>query len=301
MIKTVFGQRKDSPAFFDMACRFKPVGAGWYGTAFRMGDRAAVHIYLGDWRIRNPDRKLVVVEDSIMRDAEWSRYLPGDWLFSSFADELWCVESAGEVVPRPEGEALYHTPLWLAWISLNKTRLFNPSIVPPSSASASAVGKTSAMGIPDKYVTVHPLFDATYDVKRNSPPEWWAHLCARIAKEFPVVILGIANNAGRIGDIEGVYPAWRYQLNPMESLAMISKAKVHIGGATGLTIWSPIFKIPTLAAYSVWNRLRYGIEVRPISFGAPVVWGQLGGDVDVIFDAVRTLWGNTATSTPWED
>jgi hypothetical protein len=86
----------------------------------------------------------------------------------------------------------------------------------------------------------------------------------------------------------------------MESLAVISAAKVHIGGMTGTTIWSAIFNVPTLAVYPHWSgHPKKGTDTRPIPFGAPVVYAQLGGDPYKLVGAVGELWAGSIESTPW--
>jgi hypothetical protein len=86
----------------------------------------------------------------------------------------------------------------------------------------------------------------------------------------------------------------------MTSLALIYEAKVHTGGTTGTTLWAPIFKIPTLAAYATWaEHDGKRTDTRPLSFGAPVVSGQLGGDTQELAATAFSLFaGALKVSTP---
>lgn len=283
-----------------MANRFRPPKAHWYGRAFRIGDRAAAHVWLGDWRMRNPNHRMVVVEDNISSGTEYSRYVPGSWLFKGIADELWMVEKPGEYIGKPPGDSLYHVSMWRIWRWLSRNKAFVPSIRPDQAALDSALGKMRAFNIPTPFVSIQPLFDASYDKHRNCTPEWWQGVCLKLSADFPVVVLGDVRNARRMKVPDKVYPLWNLGLNPMESMAVISMAKMHIGGATGTTLWSAIFNVPTLAVYSNWGaHLKKGIDTRPIPFGAPVVHAQLGGDYAKLAGSVRELWEGTAKSTPW--
>jgi hypothetical protein len=77
----------------------------------------------------------------------------------------------------------------------------------------------------------------------------------------------------------------------MDTLAVVSKATAHVGGETGVTIWAPIFKIPTVAVYRQWEGWeREHLDVRPISFGAPVAHAQLLGEPAEVVRRIGDLW-----------
>lgn len=275
-MKRIYGQRLGPLAYFGMDYRFRPLYLTGPEVAFRIGDRAAAYIWLGDWRKRNPGRKLIVIEDSVSPSAEHSRFLPGWWLFSDIADELWVLDGETGLIPQLTGESLYHVSMWTIWRWLRTNNCFCPSLKPTRAAYESARAKVEKLRIPDSFVTVQPLFDAKYDRYRNMSPKWWQSLCKSIATRHPVVVIGSVSSSKLMAIPEGVYPAWECGLNPMESLALISQAKAHVGGCTGTTLWSSIFRVPTLAVYRTWaDHPKKRTDSRPISFGSPVVWFPL--------------------------
>jgi hypothetical protein len=302
MKRIIFSDRKQAPAFYDMGCRFAPyLSKPWYGGPFRIGDRAAAHVWLADWRLRNPIRRLVVVEDSLMAGTEHSRALPGSWLFKDIADELWVVEEPGEVVKRPEGQTLYHVTMWRIWRWLMFNKIVVPTIRPMPESVERMKTILDRYKVPSKYITVQPLFDATYDKFRNANVTWWASVLNTLQTQFPVVVLGLRENADKL-KVSGhnLYPIWQESINAMESLAIISRSSVHVGGATGLTLWAPIFQISTLACYIGWSaHPGKKTDTRPLSFGAPVVFSLLDGDVKTMAVTVEGLYnGRLRESTP---
>lgn len=294
MIKKVFGDRTGDPAFFDMAGRFKAFLVTQNHRSFNIGDRAAAYIWLGDWRARNPERRLVVIEDKFMIGQAWGRLVSVDWLFGGIADELWIIEKEGEIIPRPPGEAIYKFSVWQAWRTLRDNKIFNPSIVPLPEAMESVKKKLADLSVPAVFITVQPLFDAAHNSRfyRNGKIEWWEQVCSRLSNNFPAVILGAHANSSKM-KAQGAYPLWNTDLSPMESLAAIYMARVHIGGMTGMTIWSPIFKVPTVAVYRYWKEYEPNgsIDERPFSFGAPVVWAPLEGNPEDLVSSTGRLWG----------
>jgi hypothetical protein len=301
MKKVLLGDRKTAPAFFDMGARFKPRAAGWYGGAFRIGDRAAAYVWLGDWRHKNPGRRLVVVEDSVMPGTEHSRALPGKWLFSGIADELWIAEEPGEQIMRPPGQTLYHVTMWRIWRWLMSHKTVKPAIRPTNEAMSKARELLKKHNAPTRFVTCQPLFDAGYDKYRNAPVEWWHSLVSALRGPMPVALLGLPENAGRMPlDGHNIIPLWNEKVDAMVTLALICHSALHIGGATGTTLWAPIFQIPTLACYVGWSpHPGMRTDTRPMSFGAPVVYAQLGGDVkSVALNALGIYNGTIKASTP---
>lgn len=297
--------RQGAPAFFDMAVRFNSNRQSWYCGVFRMGDRAAAYMVVGNWRVKNPDRHLVVVEDSLMNGAQFSRYLPGKWLFKGIADEIWEVERFGEKISCPPGDPVFVQSIWRSWGEFHTSNAFQPDIKPePEALERASKELKSQIGSDSGFISFQPLFDANYSRSRNGAIPWWYSLCEKIAERVPVVILGDVACSKLMSSPKGAFPLWSLGLNPMESLAVISMAQAHVGGETGTTIWAPIFGVPTLALYHRWgihNRTTFGvIDVRPNSFGRPVIWGRLGGAVEEI---AKTAWdlasGVIRDSTPW--
>ncbi len=301
MRKSVIGARDGSPAFFDMACRCCPPGAGWYGTAFRIGDRAAAYVWLADWRLRHPKHRITVLIDDVMPGTEYSRHLPGEWLFSGIADELWLADSAQEKFPTPSGHVLYHTTMWKIWRWLMHNRILQePQIRPPKWAFEKAADIRKKLSIPDCYATIQPLFDAAYDVYRNADPAWWGGVAQQLARTIPVMVLGTRANAERMYCAPGTYPAWNLGPDPMVSLALICEARMHVGGATGTTLWAPIFNVPTLACYRVWApHPGKQTDTRPMAFKQPVVFAPLGSDPrETAFRGLHLFNGVLTQSTP---
>lgn len=269
------GSRMNAPAFFDMAARFKPTGAHWYGQGFRIGDRAAAYVYLKVWREANPHRKLIVVEDNHIPGTEYSRWLSASWLFKEIADEIWKTSSGGETVRRPNGDALYVKTLWAFWKSFRRSaRTLDPVICPDDISMFRADTLLQEMKVPARYVTLQPLFDAKYDRHRNQSPAWWQALVERTAGRMPTVVLGVHPNLKHIKLPHNCYPIIARGVDPMVSLALIYKGVMHAGGATGTTLWAPILKRPTVAIYKTWAPMG-GTDVRPISFGRPVIFSPL--------------------------
>jgi len=281
------GNRTKSPAFFDMAGRFRPARAHWYGQGFRIGDRAAAHLYLKQWRQRYPARRLLVVEDNWIEGTEYSRWLPAHWLFADVADEIWSTESAKEVVKRPVGEPLYVETLWAFWKTFARSeRTLIPNIEPDGLASTRADAILQDFKVPAGYVTVQPLFDAAYDRHRNQTAGWWQAVIERIAGHVPTVVLGVPLLAKQMKLPHNCYPLFVRGLDPMVSLALIRKAALHVGGATGTTLWASMLRVPTIAAYNGWASTG-STDVRPISFGQPVVYSPLSDVPDAT--AVRII------------
>jgi len=300
VLRTRLGNRTLNPAWFDMARRFPPPGAFWYGQAFRMGDRAAAYLWLADWRHKNPARKLTVYEDSMRPGTEASRYLPGTWLFDGIADDLITVTKLEEQLPAPEGQRLYHVTMWRIWLWLMKHRTVDPKIQPTPDATARANELLDKYKVPRPFAVVSPLFDAGYDTYRNQSPQWWHTVCFKLGCAVPTVIVGTKESAERMGTPDGVYPLWHENLNPMKSLAIINQANVYVGGATGMTLWAAIFKTPTLACYKVWApHPGKKTDTRPISCGAPVVFCALSNAPEqAAFVAQHMFQGALKESTP---
>jgi len=295
------GDREGDPAFFDMAVRFRPPGVRWYGP-LRMGDRAAAHVLVGEWRKGNPGRRLVVYVDERLPGSDFGPGLPPDWLFGGMVDEIREAEVFEESLGSPVGERILTRDLWAHWAFLYRRSSFVPAIRPEKWSLGSARRILAERGVGDRFAVVHPLFDAQYDVYRNESPSWWGEFFRKLAKDTVTVVIGRRENAAAwsSSDLSGVVSLMQDDLSPMESLAVISMAGAYAGGATGMTIWAPLFGIPALALYRSWSPHSPGIDVRPRSFGGPVVRGNLGADTGETAELVLSLAsGRLKESTPW--
>lgn len=291
----ILSYRKGPPAYFDLAGRIRPKGVSPYGI-FRIGDRAVAHIMVGDWRVSHPDHELVVVVDEFPDAVKYSKDLPAHWLFDGWADQIWSTERFGEIPPCPPGESVCRYPYFAHWARFRKNKTFTPSIRPMPYALERAREVLDEMKVGPEFVTVQPLWDACYQRFRNELPVWWMRVVGDLAGLMPVVVLGLPSNFKFVDCPAAAFPAYKYSLNVMESLAVISLAKEHIGGETGTTLWAPMLGVPTLALYRNWFSSGSHMDVCPISFGNPVVWGRLGSDVREIVKQAAVL-----VRTPVED
>jgi hypothetical protein len=236
-----------------------------------------------------------------MPGTEHSRALSGEWLFGSIADELWIVEEHGEQIMRPPGQTLYHVTMWRIWRWLMLHKTFKPTIRPPMENMNKARELLKQYGAPSKFITCQPLFDAGYDKYRNAPVGWWRDLAIAFRGAMPVVLLGLPENSNRmpVGG-ENIIPLWKTEMDAMTTLAVICHSALHVGGATGTTLWAPIFNIPTLACYIEWSpHPGRRTDTRPMSFGAPVVYAQLGTEPkSVALQALGIYNGTIKASTP---
>ena len=303
MRKVVLGNRTANPRYFDMANRFRKPGQGWYGQGFRVGDRCAAHVWLADYRLRNPDEKIVVVEDSWTPQTLVSKDLPGVWLFKDIADEVWVTEYPNEEIPHPPGGTLYHVSMWRIWLWLAANKVVTPSITPTDAAKDRAQAIRRHYGIPDKYITLQPLWDAGYDRYRNEGPTWWHRVVYHLSKKLPVVLLGTPANALKMPKVPGTFPVWEKPVDIMTSLALIEGAATHVGGETGTSLWAPVLQTPTVALYRHWGHQRgksTPTDTRPMSFGKPVVFSKLGGDAtQTIYTVASVYSGLISESTKW--
>jgi len=289
--------------FFDMT------GQTWPQPYYmRIGDRAAIHLYLLNCRALKPDRKLIVMANQYMPGNEFGNQIPPDWFLKDIIDELWLAESADEKIHPPEGgHSLYSYPssLWYHWKHLRKNRVVDPTLRPREQDLSAADRAMREMRIPQKFVAIQPLFDAEYDVFRNGSVNWWADLIYLLSRSLPVVVMGAARNEKALSKIKNGYPLWKLGLSPMEAMALMSRASVFGGGETGFTLWAPIFRVPTVAIYGYWSSRggSYtedgGHDSRPISFGSPVIFQLLEGDIVQIVSVFRRLFnGEKLESTP---
>jgi hypothetical protein len=277
----------------------------------RVGDLAGLHMCMGEWRAQNPDKKLIVFYNPFDRVHEYSRQVPIDWVFENIADELWIKEERDVGFSLP-GRQVYdffyqdskvHLHLWAHWNRLRKARHFNPKIKLRDDVLATADKYLSENKVPvcsPGFVAIQALFDAGYHKYRNAPLPWWIKLCDTVAKKgLPVVLLGPTRWMGNPTVPNGVIPAFKTVSSPYEAMAIGSRAKVFVGGETGLPLWEPLFGVPVVAAFRHWRLDQGKYDYRPMSFGAPVVFAPLEGDCESVANVIAGVFSGTIKeSTP---
>jgi hypothetical protein len=280
------GTRSGPLAFMDMSGRSKPAAVRGHNV-FRIGDRAAAHLWLLHWRKLNPEARIIVIDDPLWNRVQGSYLLDTQWLFNGIADELWIADKFGETIAIPQGTTLYHTKIWGIWEWLRKNCCAVPSIRPTTESLERAAALLQKHSVPECYVTVQPLFDAPYNKFRNAPVSWWETLVQTIAKRLPVVVLGAKANVKPGFAGPNVFPLWTEDLTPMDSLALMKKGYAHVGGETGLTLWAGLLHVPTLALYSSCSASLP--EVRPIGFKAEVRVASLKMEMSILLKTLLTL------------
>lgn len=292
-----FSDNTASPVFFDMAGRFRPSRqAYWYGGLMRMGDKAVIYSYLANWRKTNMNRKLVLITDPVIHETCWAKQIPNDWLFSTVVDELIEDEVGNALFTRPIGENLYFQHLFTSWKTLAQRPPIRPAPPIPVTYKASAEQLLAKWKVPPRYAVISPLFDAKYDRHRNLHPIWWQNAVTDVAKVIPVVIIGdrAAMHRYPVRNAPNTYNLYVDNLTPMQSLALIDKSAVYIGGETGMTLWAALMGVPVVAAYNYWHipwskNQQRNLEVRPISAGAPVVWSYPPSGPQPVVQHVRSI------------
>lgn len=291
------GNRTESPAFFDMAGRFRPsIQDRWYGGRFRIGDKAVIYSVLASWRKTNQNRKLTIIADPPGHETQWACQVPNEWLYGGIADELIEAEVGNELIPKPLGQNLYTQHLFAAWKLLARRPPLAAVPPLPQIYKAAAEQQLKKWAVPDKYVVLSPLFDAKYDRHRNFHPSWWHNITGELIRSHPLVVIGdkasMVAYKGR--PLPNCFNLYTDGLSPMQSLALIERSSAYIGGETGMTIWAALMRIPTIACYQFWttpwakNQLR-GLDTRPISAGAPVVWGAPSNGTKAIVQQVKGM------------
>lgn len=294
MNKRIIGNHTGALYYMDMACKFAPAGRPiWYGHGFAIGDRAWTHVWILDWRSRNPKGRLIITDrtnaDSQLQS--WAGVLDGSWLGAGIADEVWDTQYQEEPLPKPRGYPLYHVPMGRIWKWLRAHSKVVPTIRPKPAAMDRAAETLERYKVPPRFISFQPLWDASYNTYRNAPPGWWEDVCAKLAKIAPVAVVGAYWNSAKMKLGKNAFPVWNDRLSSMDTLAVVSKATVHVGGETGVTIWAPIFKVPTVAVYSRWSDWGNDyLDVRPISFGQPVVHAKLRGEPAAVARSIADLW-----------
>lgn len=293
MKKVIYGNRTKNPAYLDLTGMF-PATETKLGF-FRIGDRAAAHIRCLEWRKANPDRKLIVIDmptgiNDIL-NIFVAQECPAEWVFGDMVDEYWLMDAHDEPVVL-EGEAFMTEPIWEWWFYFNQREGFRglkPTIRPTPAAQERVARLKEEWRLPDRYMTIQPLFDAPYALYRNRTPEFWEDLIAHVAPKIPVVVLGNPVNYSKIRTHPQAYSGWARGLSVMESIAMISGATLHVGGETGTTIWAAVMGVNT---YGMYANVHYDDVVwfaEPISFGGCIRMNKAYEDAPTLLD-VEDWW-----------
>jgi hypothetical protein len=273
--------------FFDMAGRFPDKSE--YGRGFRIGDCAAGYILVLQWRSMNPGEPLLVLDDRSWPECVNSREFLADWMFADDPTTHVRTLRSGEYVDQPAETNLYSCPLWETWRNLKSIEPieFGQMITPVTGAQARGNEFLEEQGLEDRpFIVIQPLFDAGYNTYRNRPWDYWMELAKKLTSLTPVVV---AHQSDYVEMIDHTVPGLSFTstagLTPMETLAVISKANLMVGGETGLPLWSSILRTPTyvmLADVALGGSWYTG----PISFGAPVEVQRLELEPDHHFEAI---------------
>jgi hypothetical protein len=293
------GDNTGPPAFFDISGRFWAVGRSdaryrppWYGASLRVGDKAVLRGWLGEWRHDHPDRRIVVLTD-LRRQTAWAQQVPDEWVLAGVADELRQVDD--KVSELPVGQPLYDRHLFVLWKDVRSRPCLRAAAAVPAVVREHVRSRLDQLGVPQDFITVHPLHRAAYDHHRQAPLAWWTAVIRRLAEERPVVVLAEGADTA-LGGISGgnVFHLWTKGPSVLESVAAASLGRCHVGGTTGLTLWASIVQAPVVAAYRHWDRAwdkdaARGMDVRPGCFGAALTRVSLECPVDEAADAVRQI------------
>jgi hypothetical protein len=296
MKKIILTDRTENPAYYDLVARF-PISEECAGF-FRIGDRAAAYVQCLEWRLANPNSKLVIIDMPRAHNETLAIFVaeecPALWVFGELADEIWLIEDSEEMVPEPEGKPLYTMPIWEWWYYFNKREGFKtlrPTIRPPQKNLDTVRRLKDEWKLPERYATIQPLFDAPYATYRNQPPEFWEEIVAYLTPRMPLVILGNPANYSKMMPHPQVYSGWSRGLTVLDSIAMISQSSMHIGGETGTTIWSSLMGVNT---YGIYAGVIYEGDfwfTEPMCFGGMV---RINNTLDAKLTAkdIESCWEN---------
>lgn len=291
MVRKLIGSRTGSESYFDMS------------GGYRIGDLAGAYVYLCDWRRSNPHSRLRIVWNRFAANTKHSRSVPMEWLFAGIADEISETQKPNERVPASRGKNLTRKHIWDNWFSLRRDDGLKSfvRIRPKREWVASARELLAAQSVPDKFVTVQPLFDATYNVYRNAPAAWWSSVAEESAKHQPTVMVINGSYRDSMTAPSGVYPIYVEPNDLTTALGLLSLSATHFGGETGLSLWAALLRTPVVAAYRRWcpyiDKRQVHFDFRPISFDAPVVFSQLEGDPVQAAETIKLAFSGQAVSS----
>jgi len=289
----VLSERTAEPAVWDFMAAYRTTRKKFHGKLFRVGDRAVVHGLLSQWRRANPGRQLLVVYEENLVSTAFSKAVNPSWFLEGVADQILMGKEAKGLRP-PRGEPLYSAQIFDLWRRLRGSAPLHTKLRPPADSLEYADTIFRGLHLPARFIACQPLYDAPYDKHRNAPPVWWADVFRRIAREAPVALLGPRQSMDLV-NVPGAYGLWPHERNAMDSLTFASRAAVFVGGDTGVPHWAAVFSVPLVSCQTYWdiqwsnNRLRH-MDVRPISFGAPVVHARLRGDPEETAYKALELW-----------
>jgi len=282
------------------------------GVRTRIGDMAAVRLWLASWRQTYPKARLTVCFDERQHAHRYSKSIPLDWALAPYVDELWIT---GEAEPGrhllPAGVELtnfinrsspVYCYLWKWWGTGGRkyaAERGRPELTLAPQAVDAAFQCLEKNKVTTKFIAVQPLWDARYHLYRNAPREWWVGLVRSLVNlDLTTVVLG---DAAVMGSVEWHPRAYPIYSNVYNSLAIGGLASVFVGGETGLPLWASLLGVPVAATLRHWRLdWKSGDDFRPLSFGSSVVHVPLNGSPEHAAVEIERLYNNrgTVVSTP---
>ena len=301
MRRTVLGERTGPKYYADLR-------QGW-----RMGDFAGLRMLIDSWRRAYPEAHVTVTYGNHHWRSVHANQLDIPWIFRGVADVVLEMEHENDLIHNPiamDGKPLvggeFSCHIWNDWARLRSAvvsgKVTLQPHLPDEDVLANARKILDKKGVPEKFVTVHPLFDAGYNKYRNGKPEWWSQLIAEMAKHLPVVVVGMHAYGKYIAVPDNAFQLFDLGLPAMASLGVVAQSQMHVGGETGLTLWAGVCDVPVLATYGRWGSFRDSgkklADFRPIPFSKPVVHAPLNGSVIAIAKTAVNLTNDPGMPAP---
>lgn len=289
MLTRVIGQHTGEPyAYIDLC------------EGIRMGDLLGLRMWFEAWRKVYPQRKIFVLHNRYHPRSIHATNMDVGWALADVADEIWEPSTPGEVLPPPPPGDLFaniytKTKLWQLWKRYYNDSSLTTKVHWPPHALAGAASLQDFMGIHGPFIVVQPLLDATYNVSRNKPAEWWKELITTIARTVPVAVVGTQTTLQAVGLHRGnnVFPL-SFTEDTRTVLLLASRSALYVGGETGLTLWAAALRVPVLALYRTWATGKQ--DVRPRSFGAAVNFCALDTPVAAIAQRAIVAFSRTKSN-----
>ncbi len=269
-----------------------------------MGDFAGLRMLLDDWRRTHPNEHVTVTYGNHHWRSVYGSQLDIPWVFRDVADVVLEMEHEKDLIHNPvamDGKPILGRVLschiWNDWLRLRNEviagRVKLKTHCPDPDVMAKMRGMLDKKGVPEKFITIHPLFDAGYNKYRNGKIEWWNQLIVAMTKVAPVVVIGTHGYLKNIVTPPGAFQLFDLGLSAMLSMAAIAQGQLHVGGETGLTLWAGVCGVPVLAAYGRWDSRRDKgrklADFRPIPFSKPVVLAPLNSSVHTIAQSAASM------------
>lgn len=301
MKKTILDTRTGEKYYADLR-------QGW-----RMGDFAGLRMLMAAWRLNHPNEHVTVTYGNHHWRSVHANQFDVPWIFRDVADVVLEMEHANDLIHNPiamDGKPIvggvFSAHIWNDWAKLRADVVSGRVKLKPHMPDAEVLSQARTLldkkGVPEKFMTVHPLFDAGYNKYRNGKPAWWSQLIAELAKKLPVVVVGMHGYKDHIAVPPNAFQLFDLGLPAMLSLGVIAQSQLNVGGETGLTLWAGVCGVPVLAAYGRWgafkDRGRKLADFRPIPFHQPVVHAPLNGPVAAIAKAAVGMFGEPSKVPP---